>query len=95
MKDHNHSANMSPATEEFEKEMQNMHKPMMEGIMDSNPDKAFIKGMIPHHKGAMAMAETILKYSNNKEIRQLAEKIIKGQKEQVEWMNKWLADHQN
>lgn len=80
----------SPATIEFEKAMDQMHKPMMEGIMDSDPDVAFVKGMIPHHEGAVEMAKTVLKYGKDPEIRQLAENVIRDQDKEIKMMQDWL-----
>lgn len=47
--------------------MKNMHEKMMAAVNESNPDKAFAKGMIAHHEGAIAMAETELKYGKDPE----------------------------
>ncbi len=60
--------------------MKNMHEKMMATVNESNPDKAFAKGMIAHHEGAIAMAETELKYGKDPEMRKLAQDIIKAQK---------------
>ena len=42
------------------------------------------------HEGAIAMAETELKYGKDPEMRKLAQDIIKAQKGEIEQMNKWL-----
>ena len=84
----------NPATLEFEKAMEKMHKPMMAGVMNADTDVAFVKGMIPHHQGAIDMAEVELRYGKDPELRALAEKIIAAQKEEIQLMNKWLELHQ-
>ena len=53
---------------------------MMAAVKESDPDKAFMKGMVAHHEGAIAMAETELKYGKDPEMRKLAQDIIKAQK---------------
>ncbi|MER1979198.1 DUF305 domain-containing protein, partial [Pseudocitrobacter faecalis] len=67
-----------------------MHNKMMAAVNESEPDKAFAKDMVAHHEGAIAIAETELKYGKNPEMRKLAQNIIKAQKGEIEQMNKWL-----
>lgn len=86
-------SHQSPATKEFEAAMDKMHGPMMKGIMDQDPDVAFVQGMIPHHEGAVAMAKTVLKYGKDPEIRQLAENVIRDQDKEIKKMQDWLAKH--
>lgn len=53
---------MSPASQELMSGMKSMHNDMMAGVMSSDPDVAFAKGMIAHHQGAIQMSETQLKF---------------------------------
>ena len=73
--------------------MDAMHDDMMAGIADPNPDMAFARGMLPHHVGAIDMAEVQLKYGKDAEMRQLAEEIIAAQKAEIEQMQNWIATH--
>ena len=70
----------SASSQEYMAGMKNMHEKMMAAVNESNPDKAFAKGMIAHHEGAIAMAETELKYGKDPKMRKLAQDIIKAQK---------------
>lgn len=53
----------------------------------------FLRGMIPHHDSAVAMAESYLKYGGaNKELAALAQDIIQVQKEEINQMNAMIKD---
>lgn len=60
-----------------------------------NPDAAFSAGMIPHHQGAIAMAEVQLKYGKDPEMRKLAQAIIDAQGPEIARMNDWIIKHPN
>jgi uncharacterized protein (DUF305 family) len=47
-------------------------------------DKAFIDAMVPHHQGAIAMAEVALKNAEHEEIVQLSRNIISSQQAEIE-----------
>ncbi|CAK6501334.1 MAG: DUF305 domain-containing protein [Pantoea sp.] len=85
-----HDMNMSPASKDYMSGMQQMHDGMMNAVKDKDADRAFAKGMIEHHKGAIAMAETELKYGKDPEMKKMAENIISAQKEEIKQMENWL-----
>jgi uncharacterized protein (DUF305 family) len=60
-----HTADQSPATKAYMEAAERMHGPMMEGIQPSDPDIAFVRGMIAHHQGAIDMAKVVLRYGKN------------------------------
>lgn len=88
-----HHEQTNPMITDYMKAMEKMHKPMMEGIMDQDPDVAFIKGMMPHHQGAIDMAKIELKYGKDPKTKALAEEIIKAQKKEIAQMQQWLEQH--
>jgi uncharacterized protein (DUF305 family) len=55
-------------------------------------DKAFLENMIIHHEGAVSMANTALKKSQNPSIRSLSEEIIKAQKKEILMMRELERD---
>jgi uncharacterized protein (DUF305 family) len=59
--------------------------------MSNNIDRHFIEQMIPHHEGAIEMAELALERSNRSEIKTLANSIIKSQSEEIDKMKKWYT----
>jgi len=85
--------NTAEVQQAYEQSMQAMHEDMMAGIKASDPDMAFAKGMLPHHQGAIAMAEVQLKYGKDEAMRKLAEDIIAAQKVEIATMESWIADH--
>jgi len=55
-------------------------------------DVAFAEGMIPHHKSAVEMAEIARERSNRKEIKTLADNIIKSQNAEIVVLEKTADD---
>ncbi|MDQ3662189.1 MAG: DUF305 domain-containing protein [Actinomycetota bacterium] len=47
-------------------------------------DRAFIDAMVPHHQGAIAMAEVALKNVEHEEIKELSRNIVSTQQSEIE-----------
>lgn len=58
----------------------------------SSIDQHFIEQMIPHHEGAIAMANLALTEANHPEIKTLAEAILKAQTDENQQMQSWYQD---
>lgn len=80
----------SEATKAFEAANARMHEGMA-AALTGDPDVDFMRGMIPHHQGAIDMAEIVLKYGKDPETSKLAEEIIKAQTSEIAFMKEWLA----
>ena len=83
----------SAMQQELMQGMNQMHQDMMAAAQYKDPDVAFAAGMLPHHIGAVKMAEVELKYGKDPEMRKLAENIINAQQSEIEQMQKWLKVH--
>lgn len=84
--------NMGPLQKGSMEAMEKMNKAMMQGMMDPDPDLAWMKGMAAHHQGAVDMSEAAIKHSkdetvvkearktkdeNEKSLREIQAKILK------------------
>lgn len=56
-----------------------------------NADVDFIRGMIPHHQGAVDMARIVLEHGADPDVKVFAEAIIAAQEAEIAWMQDWLA----
>jgi uncharacterized protein (DUF305 family) len=84
---------MTDVLKDYTKSMTRMHDEMMIGMSYNDPDTAFAKSMLGHHRGAIDMAKIQLKYGTDEKVRQLAQEIIDAQQIEIDILNKWLASH--
>ena len=87
-----HSHGDHPAVVAFQAASARMHEDMATAFT-GDPDVDFAQGMIPHHEGAIAMAEIVLEHGEDDEIRQLAEDIIAAQESEIAFLKEWLQRH--
>lgn len=85
---------LSEASKAYDAVLQKMHKDMS-FTYTNDVDVDFVRGMIPHHQGAIEQAEVLLKYSTNPRLRRLAGGIIAAQRREIRFMEKWLKEHES
>jgi len=77
------------ATKAYRAANAKMHKGMdIRFANDSDID--FIRGMIPHHQGAIDMAKVVLQYGKDEQTRKWAGDIIREQEREIAEMQVWL-----
>ena len=79
----------SPSSLAFHGVNMKMHN-AMDIAFTGNADVDFVKGMIPHHAGAIDMAKVVIAFGKDPEVKKLAESIIKAQETEIAQMQDWL-----
>ena len=89
--DHHHAAQPADtaATRAYREINARMHKEM-DVAFSNDVDIDFVRGMIPHHLGAVEMAKIALAHSQDPEIRKLAEEVVRAQEAEIAQMRAFL-----
>jgi hypothetical protein len=95
---HRHSSDVnqpsqpnSAATQAYIDANQKMHAGMNTGFVN-DADRDFLAGMIPHHQGAIDMAQVALVHGKDLRVQKLAKQIINGQSREIKDMSHWLSE---
>ncbi|MBR8832493.1 MAG: DUF305 domain-containing protein [Stigonema ocellatum SAG 48.90 = DSM 106950] len=84
-----YDAQMGHMMEMSSDQMKGMMMSMDLGAADNEFDLRFINAMIPHHEGAVTMAQDALSKSKRPEIKKLAQDIITSQQKEIKQMKQW------
>jgi len=82
----------APSTKAYEAAMDKMMTGM-QAPYSGDADRDFVVGMVPHHQGAVDMAEVELQYGKDPVLRALCKRIIASQTQEIALMQGWLAKH--
>jgi uncharacterized protein (DUF305 family) len=71
-----------------------MNKMMTDMVVkpSGDVDRDFVEMMVPHHQGAVDMAQAELKYGHNEQLRRLAQEIVVTQQQEITVMRLALGD---
>lgn len=87
-----HAQHGSAATDLYAPAMKTMHTDMMVSPT-GDADVDFVRGMIPHHQGAVDMAKIVLEHGKDPDIRKMAQDVIAAQEREIKFMQDWLKQH--
>jgi uncharacterized protein (DUF305 family) len=83
-----------PVSAESSKSNEQAMSVMMKDMMvpyTGDADVDFVKGMIPHHQGAIDMAKVALQFAKDPAILKLASDVVSAQEGEISFMKNWLV----
>lgn len=83
------AASEPESTRAFRAANERMHREM-DIRFTGDADIDFLRGMIPHHQGAIDMARIVLRHGRDPEVRRLAEEILRTQEAEIAGMRGML-----
>ncbi|MDX3805210.1 DUF305 domain-containing protein [Bosea thiooxidans] len=81
---------MPEASRAYMGAMMTMQASMMEAMQTTDPDVAFVKATVAHHKATIEMAREALKFGKDERARSFAQKVIDSQQADIDSIQDWL-----
>ena len=69
-----------------------MHQKMM-SAMGADATETWVRKMVEHHRGGIAMSRIVLRETKDPKVRQMATKTIAKQTREIGELNAWLRAH--
>ena len=91
---HDEAASDAPSTRAYREAADRMHQ-AMNIAYTGDADIDFLRGMIAHHEGAIAMAKIAAEQGEAEDVRGLAQEIIDAQEAEIVRMRIMLARHED
>ena len=81
-------------TGDMQKDMQMMNKMMVDHLGENDPEyeARFIDMMVPHHEGAVMMAQHALEHANRDELKKMSKKMIQDQQKEIDQLKQWRKE---
>lgn len=80
----------NPVIRAYAQANQRMHHAMAL-LLTGDADQDFLRGMIPHHQGAIDMAQVVLAHGKDARVKKLAREIIAAQQKEIAMMQTRLG----
>jgi hypothetical protein len=87
------NGDQGPSSLAFQAINAKMHEGM-DITFTGDTDADFVRGMIPHHQGAIDMAKTAIAFGKDPAVKKLAEEIVKAQEGEIALMQEWLKKNE-
>ena len=89
----NHGQMMRPTpANPYPQAEMDMHQKMM-SAMGADATETWVRKMVEHHRGGIAMSRIVLRETKDPKVRQMATKTIAEQTREVGELNAWLRAH--
>jgi uncharacterized protein (DUF305 family) len=69
-----------------------MHHAMM-GAVGSDATETWVRKMIEHHRGAIAISQIVVRQTRDAKVREMATKSMAGQRREIGELQAWLREH--
>lgn len=73
---------------------QQMQQAMMQAS-GADASETFARKMIEHHRGGIAMSEVLMQQNPDAKLREMAEKTMSMQRQEISELERWIAEHRS